>query len=55
MGDVIRNESRNEKVAVIVPRLTAELEGKTRRGARLLQKLGTKLAFQEFVGRALVD
>src|SRR5213078_1216213 len=52
---MIFDEARDEKVAVVVTRLQAKIQGDTTSPAGFFQQLGLELALQKLVGRALID
>src|SRR2546429_971080 len=52
---MIFDEARDEKVAVVVTRLQAKIQGDTTSPAGFFQQLGLELALQKLVVRALID
>ena len=55
MPDVIADERRNEKVAVVVAFMHAQFERVTGIGTRIAQQFRFELFFKKAIGEALID
>src|SRR4029450_8883485 len=52
---MIRNEGRDEVVAMVVSRLPSQRQGIAHVACGLFEQLGTQLHVEKLIGRALVD